>query len=448
MASTRPARPKLARPRTLILGLLLAGLLWPGAAAPSAYDKLFLPSAGIAALASSTSPRLGLAELEILALEASGLPEAAIPAYAARLEQIYKELAARLSALGETTEAGKAEASLGFLHERLFKRYLSDATTVDGVLDTGAFNCVSSAVVYLLALRSVGLAAEGVRTTDHAFCIVHTEGRDIDVETTNPYGFDPGSRKEFGDAFGKATGYRYVPPGNYAERQTIGERELLALIISNRIALLEERRDFVAALALSADFAQLAEGQEGRKLVVDCVNNLGSSLSQKRDYAGMEALAKAAQAALGKEARLGALLSAGVYNRLLSTLSGPDWRSRIAEADTALAAGDLDRRSWSNLVVFAYGNAAQVLGQGGDWLGAARLAEEGLARLPGDPNLTRTAATCRQNYVVLVHNRFAGLYNKADYRGAAAVIEEGLSNLPGDQRLLEDRAAAAAAIKR
>ena len=35
----------------------------------------------------------------------------------------------------------------------LFKEYQEDATTVDGVIDTGYFNCVSSAVVYLFAAR-------------------------------------------------------------------------------------------------------------------------------------------------------------------------------------------------------------------------------------------------------------------------------------------------------
>ena len=65
---------------------------------------------------------------------------------------------------------------------------------------------------------------------------VLVNGQQIDVETTNPFGFNPGARKDFTDSFGKVTGFAYVPPGNYSDRRSIGEKELLSLILYNRVS--------------------------------------------------------------------------------------------------------------------------------------------------------------------------------------------------------------------
>ena len=121
-------------------------------------------------------------------------------------------------------QAVLAERALTFLHKNLFTSYSVLQTRVDTALETGVFNCVSSAVLYMILARSVGLSVGGVRTTDHAFCSVLVNGQQLDVETTNPYGFNPGAKKEFTDSFGKLTGYTYVPPGNYRTGARSGKR--------------------------------------------------------------------------------------------------------------------------------------------------------------------------------------------------------------------------------
>ena len=40
-------------------------------------------------------------------------------------------------------DRAKAEAILTFLHKRVLKAYREDATTLDGILDSGLYNCVS-----------------------------------------------------------------------------------------------------------------------------------------------------------------------------------------------------------------------------------------------------------------------------------------------------------------
>src|SRR5208337_2256614 len=115
-------------------------------------------------------------------------------------------------------QSALAERALTFLHRNLFTSYSVLQTRVDTVLETGVFNCVSSAVLYMILARSVGLSVGGIRTTDHAFCTVLVNGEPVDVETTNPYGYNPGTRKEFSDSFGKLTGFRYVPPSSSTDR--------------------------------------------------------------------------------------------------------------------------------------------------------------------------------------------------------------------------------------
>ena len=110
-------------------------------------------------------------------------------------------------------QAALAERALTFLHKNLFTTYSVQQTRVDTALETGVYNCVSSAVLYLILARSVGLSVGGVRTADHAFCSVLVNGQQIDVETTNPFGFNPGAKKDFTDSFGKVTGFTMFRPG-------------------------------------------------------------------------------------------------------------------------------------------------------------------------------------------------------------------------------------------
>ncbi len=111
------------------------------------------------------------------------------------------------------------------------------------LFDTGIFNCVSSGILYYAASEAFGINTEGVLTSDHAFCRVITLNGAVDVETTTVYGYNPGEKKEFADSFGK-TGFIYTPPGNYKNREIIGKKDFIALILQNRIAKLQKKSKF------------------------------------------------------------------------------------------------------------------------------------------------------------------------------------------------------------
>ncbi len=146
----------------------------------------------------------------------------------------------------------------------MFRKYDERQTRLDVLLATGRFNCVSSAVLYGLLARSLGLEFRAVQTPDHAFIrVLRTKG--WDVETTNPYGFDPGSRREFTDSFGRVTGYSYVPPGQYSRRKELGDKGLLALILYNRNAYDTEAGRYLEALQPAVDAHALRRDAESAR---------------------------------------------------------------------------------------------------------------------------------------------------------------------------------------
>jgi hypothetical protein len=154
----------------------------------------------------------------------------------------------------------KAEYILGFMHKNFLKSYSLTQTRVDTIFSNGRFNCVSSAVLYMILCTSAGIYTSGVITKEHAFITVHIGELDVDVETTNPYGFDPGSRKDYNDRFGRVTGFAYVPARNYRDRQTINQIELISVIMNNRIGELEKSNKFAESVPIAADRAALLTG--------------------------------------------------------------------------------------------------------------------------------------------------------------------------------------------
>jgi hypothetical protein len=153
----------------------------------------------------------------------------------------------------------RADFILRYIHNTMLKNYAERQTRVDEVFVNGRYNCVSSAVLYLILAASQGIDAWGVVTRDHAFVTVRAGTETIDVETTNPYGFDPGNRQEFHDDFGRLTGFAYVPARNYRNRADLSPLELISLIFSNRIFDLESRSRYAESVPLALNrFALLS----------------------------------------------------------------------------------------------------------------------------------------------------------------------------------------------
>jgi tetratricopeptide (TPR) repeat protein len=382
------------RGRAAFMAILLAAASLAAPAEPASGSP-FAPEPAFAAFAPSAEAQAGeslpLPRFIDAALLASGVSVDRLPAYRARLGSLLDSLASSEAIAAGADATAKGEALLGLLHERVFARYEVDATGLDQVLDSGRFNCVSSALLYAIAARRIGLDVVGVRTPDHAFCVLRAGpagGRGIDVETTNRYGFDPGNKKEFKDSFGRVTGYAYAPPGAYSKREEVPDRVFVGLVLSNRAGILERSGRYSEALRLGADLAAFAPGPESRAFLLDRVNNVSAELSRRGDFAGARAFAEGARAALGDEPRLAELARGAAFNEAAAQAQAGRWDEALDGAAALAAgypglyaagsggqAGAAARRELGSLVEGCVNNLAVARLRAGDYAGARAVIE-------------------------------------------------------------------------
>jgi tetratricopeptide (TPR) repeat protein len=135
-----------------------------------------------------------------LAIFASGdkRRQAQYDSIAARLEAFVAKVRPEVDAEGKVYQKGFVLHRA--MHREYFPPYKSegdlggydfDQSTLTGIFADGRFNCVSSAILYVILARHFGLKVNGVVLSSHVFAQLETpEGRIIEVETTSPTGYD------------------------------------------------------------------------------------------------------------------------------------------------------------------------------------------------------------------------------------------------------------------
>jgi len=418
------------------------------------------------------------------------------------MEKIRTTVSA-LSSVVDPSASGrdKAEFILNYMHKNVLKSYSLYQTRLDTLLSNGRFNCVSSAVLYVILCKSAGIDTSGVMTKDHAFVIVHTGGQDIDVETTNTFGFDPGNRKEFHDSSGKITGFAYVPPQNYRERQTINQIELISLILNNRIGDFERSNNFAASVPLSVDRATLLLGDsysltseistseflfiDPRKDLMDRLLNYGASLLKNNreeecirwavfassTYPDNNRWQELFMAAVNNrisrfikerkisEARIfldnqkthindsnysqldALIVDADILNRANNFKTSAEGDEIIADIEKARGGGRLDEKRAAELLTYTIQKTALVLCAPPlrDWRAAIRYLETSISKYGANRELEQSIRTYKGNLVADYHNRFAAEWNKKNFDEAERILNEGLDEFPNDRQLLSDK---------
>lgn len=171
------------------------------------------------------------------------------------------------------------------LHKFFFKKYKADSDAFSQVVNYGYYNCVSSSILYMLLLSHFGIKATPVQTTEHVFIVVHfPDGSNVDVETTNTYGYDPGKKKEVLDELGKITGFSYVKQKNYKNRINISLKSLLLLPVHNRSAYYTKIENHKEALRLAWFLKLCRNDKRGDEEFHVCYYNLLANLSSKREF--------------------------------------------------------------------------------------------------------------------------------------------------------------------
>ena len=395
----------------------------------------------------------------------------------------------------------RAEYILKFMHKNILKSYSLYQTRIDTMLSTGRYNCVSSAVLYTILCQSLGINTKGVMTKDHAFITIPMGDADIDVETTNAYGFDPGNRKEFHDQFGKLTGFSYVPAKNYRDRQTISRIELVSLILNNRIADHERQNQFADSVPVAIDRAALLEGNaltidsiketqetiftDPRKDLMDRLFNYGAILLKAGKEEECLRWAAAASPVYPDEKRWQEFIMAATNNHLMRLIkankhadarkfidgqknvlsqanydkldilltdselfskanqirTADDGDSVIGAVEQARKNGKVQEKRAAELITFAVQKAAASISSqpAGNWRAAIQYIEASISRLGANKELEQALKVYLGNLAADYHNRFASEWNKKNYTEAERILNEGLAEFPNDRQLLSDK---------
>ena len=182
-----------------------------------------------------------------------------------KFERIKKEVSSPEYMQMSEEERGKAVLML--LYKNTLSEYNEDQSKINTVFETGYYNCVSSALIYMAAAKAAGLEVRGQKTPEHAFCSVYIKNKTtgkkhrIDVETTNPYGFNSGTTGsiDYGDNMKM---YYSVPASDYDNRQEVSDKVFVGLVANNLCADYQKSGDYFSAIPSMAALYNLVKDEK------------------------------------------------------------------------------------------------------------------------------------------------------------------------------------------
>jgi tetratricopeptide (TPR) repeat protein len=340
--------------------------------------------------------------------------------YLAKLDAIEADV--RRAVEGATTAREKAGRLLKYLHEGPMKGgYESKQTDLHTILDTGKFNCVSSAVLFNVIGRRMGLDLSAVEVPQHVFSLLRDRGQAIDVETTSPIGVDPKGVK---------TPKGSTPADRYAgKRREVGELGLAAVIAYNHgVGMLEGKQYHEAMMAslraLCLDPTSPSAAQNTRAAFVKWELEL--------DHAGRfeEALV-----VLAAGLELDPKESALVNNHKLLWHRYAQSRMKTGKVDEALeimrrAAKAVPSEDYETKQAFLFIEPAQDLSKAGKWDEALKLYNEALGKVD-----KKAAVKIRDARTGLFLNRSVAAIEKGEFETALGILKDGAKLEPKDSRI-------------
>ncbi len=209
--------------------------------------------------------KLDTIDITTAALIASGVDDKKLAAVKKQLQSATAP--ARQQAQTQKTAKKRGDRLLKALHETVLTRYQETQSDVAAVVASGEFNCLSSAVLFLIAAEGLVDNPRGMLSKTHAFARVDVDGKAADVETTTKNGFAVDRQKLVTKSFLKTLGVgdglsdaeRLADLQNPEEVPLTG---LIAALYSNRGVMLVRHGDLEGA-ALAFDRAtRIAQGTQ------------------------------------------------------------------------------------------------------------------------------------------------------------------------------------------
>jgi pentatricopeptide repeat protein len=382
-------------------------------------------------------------------------------AYRDKLDEI--EAAARKAIEGSKTVPESAERLLKFLHAGpMEKGYEAHQTDLHTILDTGKFNCVSSAALYNVIGRRLGLELRAVEIPEHVFSVLCDGDKRIDIETTNAQGFDPAGKE-------KSNKERHA-----GHRREVGEAGLAAVVAYNHgVELSKAKRFHEAALANIRALALDPTNPSAAQNALADLTNWPLELAKSGEYENALAVLAVALELAPKEAGL-------KNNHKVVWAEYADARMKAGKPDEAVAilrraAKAVTGEDFETRQAYLFARPADALMHAEKWDDALKLIDSGIKAV--DPKAQKTLREMRvglflrwanteekkgqfetalailkraaaeesdsriKNNTLVVYDTWANGYMKrGEWAEAVRVYERGLTQLPGDKHLAHNLA--------
>ena len=309
----------------------------------------------------------------------------------------YKSLESGCADLKRLPPEERAEAVLTFLFENLLVKYSKGIYRIDETLQSGLYNCITSAIVYLALAKSVGLEVRGVETTIHAYCNVYIDGKCVMVECTNPYGYNPGVKKETSRTQNSRT-YTIVTKKHYSGSHEDSDLAFATLTGKNLVSDFNENDQYEKAspVAVSRYLLLRAANDREESTARDDLDTICTNYSitenRKLNHLGAAEYMEKVAAKFGWSDSLRKTFSNGIYNQVNTFLN----QSRFDDAQALFLQKKADmlpsvaKNCEANIFrarEIDYHNKLASLFNNGDWEGALKVAEEGVRELPSSKTL-------------------------------------------------------------
>ncbi|HRD77408.1 MAG TPA: hypothetical protein PK264_15990 [Hyphomicrobiaceae bacterium] len=351
--------------------------------------------------------------------------------YLSEIDAIEAE--ARRVTASEVGAHAKGGALLPFLHKRTFaKGYVSKQTDVSTILSERTFNCVSSAALYNIVGRRLGLDLRAIEVPDHALSILYEGTSHADVETTTPRGFNPGRDRSVQDEFKSLTGFAYIPDSNRDQRREVGELGLLALIYYNHgVGHSNAKRPREALLAY---FRAMSLDPEFGSAVKNALATLANWSHDLSKYGQYEEALKVAGLGLRLAPKDATLLNnnKAVWSIWADSLIKAG-RSEEALAVLLRAASAVPDGGFQRMQAWVYIHRGEQHIKAGEWQAAAALGPVALARLEGG------ARDEMARWVASLHGRrVQGEIKAGRFAAALDLIAARITEAPREPRSAEN----------
>lgn len=342
----------------------------------------------------------------------------------------------------ELDEITRAEKLNEWMYEFCLSKYNFHQTKVDVMLTEGIYNCVSSSLLYMALASDFGIDARVQETPNHAFITVYIGDKKIDIETTNPHGFDPGRKKYVGETKSGAQKYAVIPKTYYANRKEVSQREAISLVGKNLCSSVDKQSDYVTGVPLGISIYEFvnAEKNDARYVMETMVSNFASFAGRnKQNEAALDFMDEYFEK-YGTSDFVVSNYTSLLHNSIAD----------FCNADLFEQARETLEKRRKNIPEATYNKMEKIIFQQEvydtvgnlfdeeKFLEAADFCTQALQKFPQDRTLMNLKSDALKNHSIAVHNSLMPYVKEKRYEEAIEIIEAALELNPDNYLLKID----------